>query len=842
MAPAVQHVQRASRGTHRGTGTVEGYAGHPDDSTFGSLTSGHPLSSDLGHTLPTSPPVVTTTDGRGVREGVAVTATGQAPPAGSAEFDRELTLAALTGWSALSPGQVRRLAALAEATGQLDRLLTTPGMLAGVAATVLLPVLTGLGPAARAWGHLLAAAGLPSADLSPGAHGGRLRLVAAGVPDLPPAAHVAVDRLAGPPGPTALVVEWATVPGVVFVPLPDLAGPLAGATTVVTVPSPDGRVLLATGDDGGQLHVYDPATGVEVRAFPSGHDGELDALAPVPASDGRTLLATAADDVVRVWDPTDGRLVTEVPADHGGGALVAGVPLPDGRTLLAVAAEDVVGLWDPATGRRVGTLTGHGDEVTALAALALPDGRSLLATGGDDTTVRLWDPGTGEPVGDPFTGLTDAVDSLAAVPLPDGRVLLAVGDDDTVRLWDVATGASAGSFPVPDVTAVTAVTHPDRPALLVTVGDGSRVRSWDPSTCLPVGAPPDDLDLYVSAMATARLPDGRVLLVSVGDGEVRVHDLVDGGGTTDGHGNRLMWVAPLTGPDRRLLLASASSDRTARLWDVAARRPVGPPMWHAEEVNTVVPVSLPDGRTLLATGTDENTVHLWDPVTGLAVGEPLRGHEDRVWAVTVVPLPDGRVLVASGGGDDTVRLWDPVTGRSVGEPLAGHTDEVNVVAAVPLPDGRVLLASGGDDAGVRLWDPVTGDGVGEPLTGHTGALWGIVPLPPVDGRPRLATAGSDHTVRLWDVLAGEPVGGPMTGHTASIWSMDRVTTADGRVLLVTGGNDHTVRLWDAGTGGELCHVAVPGPVYSVRGLPDGRIAVAHGSQLAVLRLVDAPAG
>ena len=47
-----------------------------------------------------------------------------------------------------------------------------------------------------------------------------------------------------------------------------------------------------------------------------------------------------------------------------------------------------------------------------------PDGQRIVS-GSADTTVRLWDAATGQPIGDPLTGHTDAVDSVAFSP--DGK-------------------------------------------------------------------------------------------------------------------------------------------------------------------------------------------------------------------------------------------------------------------------------------------------------------------------------------------------------------------------------------------------------------------------------------
>jgi WD40 repeat protein len=111
----------------------------------------------------------------------------------------------------------------------------------------------------------------------------------------------------------------------------------------------------------------------------------------------------------------------------------------------------------------------------------------------------------------------------------------------------------------------------------------------------------------------------------------------------------------------------------------------------------------PDGHTLATTSTDR-TVRLWDLSDRdqpHQLGAPLTGHTNRVDGVAF--SPDGRTL-ATASADRTVRLWDLSDrdrAHQLGVPLTGHTNEVHGVAFSP--DGHTLATTSADQT-VRLWD------------------------------------------------------------------------------------------------------------------------------------------
>ncbi len=232
--------------------------------------------------------------------------------------------------------------------------------------------------------------------------------------------------------------------------------------------------------------------------------------------------------------------------------------------------------------------------------------------------------------------------------------------------------------------------------------------------------------------------------------------LRDGRAATAGADGRIaIWTAGKSEPDAVLegheapiaalavspdgaTLASASWDRTVRLWPLAggaARALEG----HTQNVNGVA--FSPDGRTLVSVGYDLS-VRIW----------PLSGPS----SPTVVTIPSplnavaigGNGEIAAGGADGRIYFLTGNGARS-GDVAAGPRPVISLAIS---PDGA-LLAAAGIGGSVAVIDRKARD-LARTLVGPGLPVWSVAFMP--DSRT-LLTGGADSIIRRWNAVTGEPV-------------------------------------------------------------------------------------
>ena len=270
-------------------------------------------------------------------------------------------------------------------------------------------------------------------------------------------------------------------------------------------------------------------------------------------------------------------------------------------------------------------------------------------------------------------------------------------------------------------------------------------------------------------------------------------------------------------------IVTASTDQTARMWDVATGQLRHELTGHRGPV--LHAAFSPDGSRIV-TASSDGTARVWDADKGQLRVE-LIGHREGVRHAAF--SPDGSHIVTASS-DGTARVWDAATGQLRRE-LAGHRDEVR--HAVFSPDGsRIVTAS--SDATARVWDQATGD-LHKDLVGHRGLVFQSAFSP--DGTS-IVTASADGMARVWDADTGE-LRHELTGHLASV--RHAVFSPDS-LWIVTASNDDTARLWDATTGQLRQELAGHrGPIVRASFSPDSAFIVTASSD-DTARMWDAATG
>jgi WD40 repeat protein/serine/threonine protein kinase len=476
-----------------------------------------------------------------------------------------------------------------------------------------------------------------------------------------------------------------------------LAGNGAGMSDVAF--SPNGEFLAAGSRDGTVL-LWNAQTWekLDLAAFESGRGAVLSVAFDATS---QWLAAGGTIGMVQLWNVRSGNPAVEKPLQLSG-AVQSVAFSPDGKRLATVGGQQTIHLFDTQTAKPFDATTGkalpvwraHSSLIQKLAFS--PDG-SRLISGGADGAVRIWSTQETKesiPIGKGHTRWHVAVS-------PDGSLLACTDVGGKVALWDARTLSVVRMLEGPPAQVHAVAFSLDNQRLAAGFGDG-QVFIWDiQGEHSPLKLPARDSH---QVMSVAFSPDGKLLATGARDrtsqhsDNLRLWDASTGepvstlGGQSPNLGHTAAVISVAFSPDGQRL-ASGSTDQTARLWDVAARREVSPlRARHADDVRSVAFSN--DGKRL-ASASYDGTVQIRDLDSGQTV--KLEGHTGQV---TCVCFSRDGSRVATASSDQTIKVWDGQTGQEL-LTLRGHAGSVTCVAFSA--DGHRLFSLSADRT-LRVWD------------------------------------------------------------------------------------------------------------------------------------------
>jgi WD40 repeat protein len=508
--------------------------------------------------------------------------------------------------------------------------------------------------------------------------------------------------------------------------------------------SADGAQIVTNGC---ALTGSDCDAAIDVRAILTGQilyslHPEYHARSVSFSPDDAQILTVNWDGTAQVWDVASRRAVLTLGSEDQ--PIYAAAFSPNGDRVVTVGCDEraeslncrsgVARIWQATDGTLLTTLPGHRTDI--LTASFSPDGSRVL-TASWDGTARVWDATTGDMLlmlNDPGNGMMSS-----AAFSPDSAQIVTAAGHGPAKIWDANRQQVPAVVQAHDLPISSIEFSADGVGILTASWDGiSKLRDVHTSNLVREFAG------HQGSINSARFsPNNDRIVTASMDGTAILWDAVSGqhlheiqhGCSEDGSYGSCGVESTSFSPDGSYVVTTGY-DGFARVWDAATGAPVrsfGP---HADLVTSAS--FSRDGKQMVTADRQEN-VTIWDAVTG----EEIRSFKGG-WRAAYNPAGD---RVATGGITGTLTTWNATTGDRIWS-VDAHDDLIVSVEYSPAGD---MIVTASRDGSAKLWDVATRRLLFT-YTGHGCATTQGCDVSAATFSPDgqyVATGGYDGTVRIW---------------------------------------------------------------------------------------------
>jgi len=378
------------------------------------------------------------------------------------------------------------------------------------------------------------------------------------------------------------------------------------------------------------------------------------------------VLTGGDDKTITLWNAGNGARERTLPGAEG--AVLALAVSRNGVLVAAGGADQTIRIYQFANGKVLGQFKAPGP----VRSLSFSPNNQALTGACADKSVLAWNvaynPGQplGPDFGKPIATLAHSGPATAVFFAPDGTHFFSSSQDQTIKDWKLASDVPQKNFGHPNL--VDAVAFNSTGTLLATGCHDGNFRIWD----IAKGQPAQTIPAHIAMNQPSPIygiawsPDDKQLLTASYDRSMKLWNAADGKLAREfkgfkekefekGHHDGVFSAA--FSPDGKFI-ASGSSDRTVKLWNVA------------------------DG-TVVREFVNPNVSPPASALPGPAPAHP-------GWVYSVRFTPDGKQLVSAGNaprGRGYLAVWSVADGKLL------HGEELSlgpIYSVAVSPDGKLL--------------------------------------------------------------------------------------------------------------------------------------------------------